>query len=147
MSSVLLASLLNNSLPCIPHYERVALFLLGKGQQPLVIVLGLCVCSSVLPWHLCGVRSQANRRRQRQHQPERRPQVSRADFVLTWALIPKDWHGARILWYSHAHSNCCHGGMGQKAGLSNIYLFTVQCADSLDWENALCLDERGTCIR
>lgn len=23
--------------------------------------------------------------------------------------------------------------MGQKAGLSNIYLFAVQCADSLDW--------------
>lgn len=32
-------------------------------------------------------------------------------------------------------------GAGQKAGLSNIYLFAVQRADSLDWENALCLDQ------
>lgn len=37
-------------------------------------------------------------------------------------------------------------GDGTETGLSNIYLFDVQSADSVDWENALRLDQCGSCI-
>lgn len=147
LSSVLQASLYHLRITDYPASSVVKglLCFISKGQQPLVIVPGLCVYSSVMPWHLCGACSQANRLCQ--HQPERRPQVSGADFVPTWALIPKDWHGTHILWCSCAHCSHHHGEMGQKAGLSNIYLYAVQGVDSVEWENALCLDQCGNCMR
>lgn len=100
-----------------------------KGQQPLVIVPGLYVYSSVMPWHLCRVCSQANRRRQ--HQPGRRPQVSRADFVPTWALIPKDWHGTRILRYTLAHCSWCHGGWDRR--LAYQIFICLLCSVQILW--------------
>lgn len=68
-----------------------------KGQQPLVIVPGLCVYSSVMPWHLCNAPSQAIRRRQ--HQPARRPQVRQGRLCphMGFDSQRQTWHSRPVV--------------------------------------------------
>lgn len=72
--------------------------LLWKGQQPLVIGLGLCVYSSVLPWQVCTTHKQEKRLSQH-------PQVSRA------RLFPNarfNSHRLRLRTNPWARCGCCH---------------------------------------
>lgn len=102
---------LSNRLSWILFSVRVALFYRERPATP-------CNCGEPLCLFICYAlasvpcRSQPNRHRQ--HQPERHSQVSGADFVPTWALIPKAWHGTWIVWYSHAHCSCCYGGWDRR---------------------------------
>lgn len=98
-----------------------------SGALCLFICFALAVCTN----HKQG-------KRVSQHQLERRPQVSRAQ------LFPP-----RGLWFPETdttHKSLCPLcntaatvvlGMGQKAGLLNIYLFVVQSADYPDWGNVM----------
>lgn len=63
-----------------------------------------------------------------------------ADFVPLW--FPETGVALTSHGNSHAHCSCCLWGAGQ----SNFYVFAVQRAGSLDWENALFLGHCETSI-
>lgn len=86
---------------------------------------GLCVYSSVLPWHVCTNRKQENRLSQ--HQLQRRPQVNRAQ------LFPyAGFDSQRRTQHTNpcAHSRCCRGGFGDGTeGCSPIKYLSVCWAE------------------
>lgn len=96
-----------------------------KGQRPLVIGLGLCVYSSVLPWQVCTNHKRG--KRLSQHQLERRPQVSRAQlFPHAGFDSPRPTQHTN----PRAHSqHCCHGGVGDGTEGWPIKYLSVCCAE------------------
>lgn len=109
-----------------------------KGQQPLVIGLGVCVYSSVLPWEVCPTHQQE--KRLSQHQLERRPQVS----------------GARL--FPHvafdSHKSSCplellpRGCWGRdRRPVHQIFICLLCRALIIPTGEILCWDQSGSCAR